>query len=258
MTARNLLLVLALLAVVIWGARCSRDPLRTELPFGSTDLSSVEASLARLAPEDRARVEAYVKRSNGDYLPAGMGDPDMPFSARTFAEAIELEKRWEARLAQEAVAQQGRESEREAALAPLRALVSVEILRASIDTRRGGSGSEVGGAKPVGPRIQGGGERMRLSLRVRNRSAQDVVHLAGTLRARDRDSPLGLSLCYFEISAQQPLTAHEVRDFDCVQQRAISEQERAFVAGAPGRFSVEWLPREITLADGRSLKSGVY
>jgi hypothetical protein len=258
MTARKLLLVIALLAVAVWGARCSRDPLRTELPFGSTDLSSVEATLAKLAPEDRARVEAYVKRSNGDFLPAGMGDPDMPFTARTFAEAIELERQWEARMAQDAIVQQGRETEREAALAPLRAIVSAEILRASIDTNGGGSGPGVGGAQPAGLRIQGGGERMRLSLRVRNRSAQDVVQLAGTLRARDRDSPLGLSLCYFEISAQQPLTAYEVRDFDCVQQRAISEQERAFVAGAPGRFSVEWLPREMKLADGRSLKSGVY
>jgi hypothetical protein len=257
MTARNLLILIALLTVALWGARCSRDPLRTALPFGSTDLSSVQAPLARLAPEDRARVEAYVKRSNGDYLPPGMGDPDMPFTARTFAEAIELEKQWEARMAQDAVAQQGWEAEREAALAPLRAIVSAEILRAFIDTS-GDSGGTSSGPKQASSPQRGSAERMRLSLRVRNRSAQDVVQLAGTLRARDRDSPLGLSLCYFEINAQQPLTAHEVRDFDCVQQRAISEQERAFVAGAPGRFSVEWLPRELKLADGKTLTSGVY
>lgn len=258
MTARNLLLVIALLAVAVWGARCSRDPLRTELPFGSTDLSSVEASLAKLAPEDRARVDAYVKRSNGDFLPAGMGDPDMPFTARTFAEAIALESQWEARMAQDAIVQQGRETEREAALAPLREIVSAEVLRASIDTGSAESDGTSRGPKQATSPQRGSAERLRLSLRVRNRSAQDVVQLAGTLRARDGDSPLGLSLCYFEINAQQPLTAHEVRDFDCVQQRAISEQERAFVAGAPGRFSVEWLPRELKLADGRRLESGVY
>lgn len=258
MTARKLLLVIAVLAVALWGARCSRDPLRTELPFGSTDLSPVEASLATLSPEDRARVEAYVKRSNGDYLPAGMGDPDMPFTARTFAEAIELEKQWEVRMAEEAVEQQGRDAERERALAPLRVIVSAEILRASLDAGSAESDGSSRGPKQATSPQRGSAERLRLSLRVRNRSARDVVQLAGTLRARDRDSPLGLSLCYFEISAQQPLKAYEVRDFDCVQQRAISEQERAFVAGVPGRFTVEWLPREITLADGRSLKSGVY
>ncbi|MFY8135936.1 MAG: hypothetical protein ACOVKS_13120 [Aquimonas sp.] len=258
MQARSLLLLIVVLGILAWGARCSRDPLRTELPFGSTDLSPVEAALAELAPEDRARVEAYVKRSNGDFLPAGMGDPDMPFTARTFAEAIELERQWEARTAHEAVLQRGREGDRERALAPLREIVSAEIVQARIDTASGESSAPGQGAKRAGPRQPGGAERMRLSLRVRNRSAQDVVQLAGTLRARDRDNPLGLSFCYFEIDAGQALKAYEVREFDCLQQHALSAQERAFVAGTPGRFAVEWLPRELQLADGRRLSSGVY
>lgn len=258
MQARPLLLLIVVLGILAWGARCSRDPLSTELPLGSTDLSTVEASLTELAPEDRARVEAYVKRSKGDHLPAGMGDPDMPLTARTFAEAIELQRQWEARAAQEALVQQGRESDRERALAPLREIVSAEIVQARIDTASDESNAPGQGAKRAGPRQPGGAERMRLSLRVRNRSAQDVVQLAGTLRARDRDNPLGLSLCYFEINAGQALKAYEVREFDCLQQHAVSAQERAFVAGTPGRFAVEWLPRELQLADGRRLSSGVY
>lgn len=258
MNLKQILIGSALVALLAFGARCSRDPLRTALPFGSTDLSAVDAQLARLEAEDRARVEAYVKRSNGDYLPAGMGDPDMPFTARTFAEAIELEKQWEARMAQEAVAQQGRDAERERALAPLRQIVSADIVRAAIEPGSGAAHAPGSAAKRVASPDRGSPERMRLSLRIRNRSAEDVVQLAGTLRARDRDQPLSLSLCYFEISAQQPLKAHEVREFDCLQQRAISEQERAFVAGAPGRFTVEWLPRELTLAGGRRLQSNVY
>ena len=41
MNLRNVLVVVALGVVVVLGARHSRDPRITELPFGSTDLSSV-------------------------------------------------------------------------------------------------------------------------------------------------------------------------------------------------------------------------
>jgi len=39
---KSLLRWIVLLVLVIAGARCSRDPRRTKLTFGSTDLSSVE------------------------------------------------------------------------------------------------------------------------------------------------------------------------------------------------------------------------
>jgi hypothetical protein len=249
---KSALIWIALIALVAFGARCSRDPLRTELPFGSTDLSSVEDALAKLAPEDRARVEAYVKRSNGDYLPAGMGDPDMPFTARSFAEAIELEREWEARQAQEGVAQAARDAERERALAPLREIVSAEIVDARLQnaTEPNGNQAPAGVHKSAPPLV--------LTLRVRNHGSQDVVQLAGTLRARDREHPLGLSLCYFEVGPQNVLTAFEVREFDCAHRQGANEQERAFAEAPTGRFTVEWLPRELKLADGRVLNSGVY
>jgi hypothetical protein len=253
---KSALIWIALIALVAFGARCSRDPLRTELPFGSTDLSSVEDALAKLAPEDRARVEAYVKRSNGDYLPAGMGDPDMPFTARSFAEAIELEQQWEARQAQEGVAQAARDAERERALAPLREIVSTELADARLESTAEPTGSDA--SRPAQGNLQGDTPRLVLQLRVRNRGSQDVVQLAGTLRARDREHPLGLSLCYFEIGPQNVLSAYEVREFECAGRQGADEQERAFVEARPGRFSVEWLPRELMLADGRVLKSGVY
>jgi hypothetical protein len=258
MNLRSLLPWLVLIVLVVAAARCSRDPLRTQLPFGSTDLSSVEAQLAKLAPEDRARVEAYVTRSNGDYLPVGLGDPDMPFTARTFAEAIELERQWESRMAEEAVTQRAREAERERALAPLRAIVSAEIVSARLAHAVPASPAQARGAASEQGTPAGAPPPLRLTLRVRNLGSQAVVQLAGNLRARDREQALGLPLCYFEIAEHNALAAHEVREFDCVQQRAANAQERAFAAPTPGRFSVEWLPRELTLADGRTLKSGVY
>lgn len=258
MNLKSLLPWFVLLVLVIAGARCSRDPLRTELPFGSTDLSSVEAQLAKLAPEDRARVEAYVTRSNGDYLPVDLGDPDMPFTARTFAEAIELERQWESRMAEEAVTQRAREAERERSLAPLRAIVSAEIVSARLAHAEPASLTEGAWAKSGQGASADVTPPLRLTLRVRNLGSQVVVQLAGNVRARDREHPLGLPLCYFEIAGHNALAAHEVREFDCVQQRPANAQERAFAAPTPGRFSVEWLPRELTLEDGRTLKSGVY
>ncbi len=258
MTLKSLLPWIVLLVLVMAAARCSRDPLRTELPFGSTDLSSVEAQLAKLTPEDRARVEAYVTRSNGDYLPLGLGDPDMPFTARTFAEAIELQRQWESRMAEEAVTQGAREAERERALAPLRAIVSAEIVSARLDQAEPASTVAGAAAKSGQGAPEDAPQQLRLTLRVRNLGPQAVVQLAGNLRARDREQPLGLPLCYFEVTEHNALAAHEVREFDCVQQRPANTQERAFAAPTPGRFSVEWLPRELTLEDGRTLKSGVY
>ena len=59
-----LVAVVLIALLVFW----PRYPTGTQLPFGTTDLSSVQSELARLTPEDHALVEAYVKRSNGDVL----------------------------------------------------------------------------------------------------------------------------------------------------------------------------------------------
>ena len=65
---------LVAIALLAWFAHGLRDPLRTALPFGTTDLSSVQVQLRRLSPADRALVEAYVRRSHGDVLPGLPGE----------------------------------------------------------------------------------------------------------------------------------------------------------------------------------------
>ena len=83
--------VLGVVALLGYAIHRGQDPLRTALPFGTTDLSSVDVALQKLQADDRGLVEAYVKRSSGDVLTTKFADPDEPFTARTFAEAIALD-----------------------------------------------------------------------------------------------------------------------------------------------------------------------
>ena len=123
------LLVVALAALMIWGGLRSANPLNTALPFGTTDLSTVKSELEKLEPTDRQRVEAYVQRTNGDYMPAGMGDPDDPVDARTFAQAIERQKQHEERMKVADAQARARQAERDVRFKPLRDALSVAMVK---------------------------------------------------------------------------------------------------------------------------------
>lgn len=91
----NLLMKIALVALVVWGVMTWRDPYRTRLPLDVSNLSALQPQLDRLPEADKAYVLAYLGRSHGDVLPPAFADPDEPFTARTFAEAIALQKKFE-------------------------------------------------------------------------------------------------------------------------------------------------------------------
>src|SRR3954470_15241381 len=92
-TVNIVVLVGAALALYLWRG----DPHHTKLPFGTTDLTSVEKDLRKLPVTERALVESYVKRSNGDVLSQQFADPEDALTARTFSEAIALQRKWEAK-----------------------------------------------------------------------------------------------------------------------------------------------------------------
>lgn len=253
----KLLVILAAGVLVVLGARHSRDPRHTELPFGSTDLSSVEAQLAKLPDDERALVEGYVRRSNGDYLPAGMGDPDNPLTARTFAEAIVLERAWNARMEGERAQADARQAGRDARLAPLRALVDARVLEAEVlDSRE--FAARRGQPQPGQASRRDDGETFVVRIRVHNSGDEAVASMNGSLQARDRDGYLPLDLCWIELNPRAPLAPGASEEIDCGGRAGVSETQRAFAAGAPGRFTVVWEPREIVLASGRRLEAGVY
>ena len=67
MNLRNVLVVVALGVVVVLGARHSRDPRNTELPFGSTDLSSVQAQLAPVIGQQMAAEATHLGSGPSQY-----------------------------------------------------------------------------------------------------------------------------------------------------------------------------------------------
>lgn len=250
MSAKTLLMLIALAAAVFMLQRCASDPLATALPFGTTDLSSVEDQLAKLPAEERQLVEDYVRRSNGDVLPAQFADPDDPLTARTFAEAIRLQRAWVEKMKVESAKADQRQAERDAKLAPLRALVRASVVKSEVVNDRGSASD----GKPV---FTTGGDSpyFAVTVRVQNLSDDTIVELQGSLQARDRDSYLPLDLCFVELGAERELRTGGTLEFPCGRMNAgVSTQQRDFMQNPPGRFKVVWEPRKIRFASGRVLE----
>lgn len=258
MGARFVLGGLLIAILVAFCAHRLRDPLRTMLPFGTTDLSSVQAQLQRLTAEERALVEAYVKRSNGDVLPPAFADPDQPFTARTFAEAIALERAWSIKRGEIDVDAGRRQAERDAALAPLRDAVEADVVRAEVLSPR-----EL--AAPADPdatvkRALPSDEAtvFVVTVALHNAGSKAISGVQGSLEAHDREAYLPLDLCWVDIGAAatiEPASRIEIR---CANpNRHASDQQRAFVDDASGRFTVAWYPKRVVFADGTQLDSGL-
>lgn len=255
----NLLIKIALVALLAWGVMEWRDPYRTKLPLDVSDLSSIQPQLDRLPAEDKAYVLAYLKRSNGDVLPAAFADPDEPFTARTFAEAIELQKKFKVTQAKYEAIAQARKAERDKAQAPLRAALRVELLRREIMPRSEASpppaatywhGKEV--VMPIDTT-----EVFVETFRLTNTSDEDITGLKVNIdirKARRDPSDLGmLGGCY--IDRNEPLLRGESVEVRCANlNKTASDQDRVFVAMAEGDFTVETEHRLIRFGSGNELK----
>ena len=78
----RLIIVVALMgALGLYGAL--RKPYGTLLPLDVDDLSEIQPQLDRLGAQERELVLGYLKRSNGDVLPASMAAPNMSPSSTT-------------------------------------------------------------------------------------------------------------------------------------------------------------------------------
>jgi len=249
------LFLMVVAGAAVWlGAHWLRDPHRTALPFGTTDLSSVQVQLARLPAEERKLVEDYVKRSNGDVLTPAFADPDEPLTARNFADAIELQRRWLAkRVVQDAHAAELKAG-REARRAPLRELVDASVVRAEILARNDFQALQ-DPAFYQRPHEVDKSPVFVLKVRVENLGNDRILAMRGGLQAHDRDAYLPLDLCWIDLREQ--LAPHDSVEFYCGHDfRQAGQQQKDFVADPPGRFEVEWQPQYVKLEDGRELDSG--
>lgn len=256
MSLGKVVLIVVLIAAGAMLFRTSRDPHRTALPFGSTDLSSVQTQLARLPDDERALVEAYVKRSNGDVLPPSMADPDEPLTARTFAQAIALQRDWQAKQAVNDARMADLRAQRQARLAPLQALVRASVVKAEIITRNEFQARTDPNFATQSHRVDTS-PTFWLRIRVENLSDERINAMTGSLHARDKQSVLSMDLCWIDLRGTE-LPARSNLELTCGHNhRGATQQQRDFIANRAGRFTVEWEPHRITLASGRELDSGL-
>ncbi len=253
MTKFRLLSLLVAIGIA-WLFMRPGDPHRTALPFGTTDLSSVHKQLARLPDEERKLVEDYVKRSNGDVLTAKFADPEDPLTARTFAEAIELQKRWVAKQSVVDAQAADRKADREARMAPLREIVEARVVSAKVMTLNASQELTDPGYAKKAHQIS---DALTFVLRVRveNHGSQPIVALKGSLQARDRDAYLPMDLCWIDL--QQEIASGDSVEFYCGNSaRQASDQQKAFADHDESRFTEAWEPQYLKLASGRELDAG--
>lgn len=257
MSFRTVVIVLAIAAGIGFMVQRGNDPHRTQLPFGSTDLSSVEKQLAVLPAEERSLVEAYVVRSNGDVLTPQFADPDMPFTARTFGEAIALERAWKIKQGELDEKAAGLKAQRDAQMAPLREIVRASVLKSEIITRNDYEAR-------INPAFYQSAYRVDKDpvfvtrVRIQNRSNERLVGMKGALQARDSESFLPMQLCWIDLRSDQEIASGGTLDLDCGNvSRGADTQQQDFVRNPAGRFQIEWLPKYVKLASGRELDSGL-
>jgi len=218
----------------------------TDLPFGTTDLSSVEHRLERLPPEEARLVRAYVKRSNGDYLPGAFADPDSPFTAKTFGDAIELQRNWERKTAERKARIK---AERDARLGPLLAIADVEVLSYERMSRKAYDEMRLGHPAPTNRLF--GGDVVFTRVRLTNLGDDVIEEISGTVQARLDDNHLPLNLCYFKRNGSRVPGPGESMEFDCAVQ--YSGVGREVMEADEDKINIEWTPQFLRLANGREL-----
>lgn len=251
--ATTLLVLVGVALVIRWGL----SPGRTRLPDGM-DLSSVEPQLRRLSAEEQSLVRDYVVRSRGQYWPTTFNEDDaLPMNARTFGDAIKLQRQLLARQEEYRAEQRVRDAARDTTLAPLRAVLQLQMVRREL--------ADFGGlyGHPVPPRTAAEPPRPREDLRaltrwrVRNVSSRTVASFEGSAKVYG-DGPgiefpnLPLGGCYIEHdTALPPGGSVEV---GCGRGNRGLARDRAYLALPASALRIDWMPRRITYAGGSELR----
>ena len=242
-----------LTAVFITGlAGCSRGPYGTALPLDLADIPKIQPQLNKLPDDERELVLGYLRRSNGDVLPAKFADPDAPFTARTFAEAIKLQKDYKVKHAVDIARMDALQAAREAALAPLRDALSIELVSREILSADAVSGRELIRGQAIND-----SPILVTTYRLRNRTYETITDASGSVVVRTSDDPkslMGAARCWFQgIERLSPGQATEVRCGDIRKQ--VDDASKAFVALPESALILTWEPKSITFESGKVLKA---
>jgi DNA-binding protein H-NS len=230
---------------------CSRNPMSTNLPMNLADIPKIQPQLDKLKPDERDLVLAYLKRSNGDVLPAKFADPDAPFTARTFAEAIKLQREFVAKQAKVEEKAGAMRAERDRSLEPLRDALSIELSKREILTadeakRRIPQTGQAINDRPV----------LVATYRLQNRSGEKIVQASGSVTIRtasDSKSLMGIVSCY--IDHREPIPVGETIEIRCGNSnKPVGDAEKSFVDLPQSALILTWEPRSITLESGRVIR----
>ena len=245
------IVVAAILLIVV--TACSRDPHATRLVLNLADIPKIQPQLDKLPADERQLVLDYLKRSNGDVLPPNLADPSAPLTARTFAEAIKLQREFNVTNGVEQAKFAEFRASRDAAMEPLRQALDIEIARREILTA-----DEASGRQPSPGQAIHDAPVLVTTYRVQNRSSETITHVTGSVSVRsvsDPDSLMGLDRCFIDRAA--PITSGQSLEIRCgnVAKRP-SDQDKEYIAMAESSLILRWEPRSITFEGGKVLESG--
>lgn len=246
MSTRLLIVAALMIALGLYGAL--RKPYGTLLPLDVDDLSDIQPQLDRLSEDERELVLGYLKRSNGDVLPASMADPDAPFTARTFGEAIELQTKFLREQGEREAAQAQREAERDRALAPLREALELRLVKRELLTQD----EVVGVAATAGAKHADSSQRVLVvTWRLVNTSGRGIVSAKGAAEIRDAQGERRTHCWIEQMDPIEPFARVDVRCGNAM--RMASAGERALVELPAEEIRVRWEPAEIMFDDGSRL-----
>jgi hypothetical protein len=241
-----------LLAAALALSACSRDPRTTRLPLDLADIPKIQPQLDKLPAEERELVLAYLQRSKGDVLPAKFADPDAPLTARTFAEAIKLQREWKVKFAKENERIEALAEAREEAYEPLRRAISATLLKREIVTA-----DEAAGRQPTPGRALNNNEVLVVTYRLQNHSSETINHVTGSVQVRTESDPkslMGAARCW--IDHREPIGGSQTAEVRCsnLNQRP-SAQTKEFVYMNERNLIVTWEPKTVEFATGKVLRS---
>lgn len=248
MTLSTRLLIVAGLIAALGAYGALRKPYGTQLPLDVDDLSEIQPQLDRLSENERELVLGYLKRSNGDVLPASMADPDAPFTARTFGEAIELQQKFLREQGERDAIFAQRRAERDRAFGPLREALELRLVKRELLTQDQALGVDpAGGVK----RADNGQRVLVVTYRLVNLSGREIVSAKGAAEVHDAQDKRRTHCWIEQMDRIEPFARADVRCGNAM--RTADAGERALVELQEDQIRLLWEPAEIVFADGSRL-----
>lgn len=223
----------------------AKRPYATALPVTDEDLLHLEDDLSRLSDQDAALVRAFLKRMGGKVDPIVVNNLDRPNNAHTFGEAIEAQKIYEDQQREEAKRLKIENEKLEAELAPLKAHLQVEFIKAE---------QIKGDAALARAGFQQGSDVLVTRYRVRNVRGTPIerasIYIQQSLPTESYR--LGLN-CRLELP--ETLRPFSRQELVCYHRAHSASPELVETLVSGGTSVLTWRPDSIEFADGRTLKA---